>query len=98
VREDSIFLIDGFDEAHRNNQLIDDLILEKVLSRTTVLIASRPGYLQHHSEQFDSLLTVCDLPREQQMQLISNFSDEVQLPASRSGQLEALPDSEHREL
>jgi hypothetical protein len=41
----SLLLIDGFDEAAKDNPLVDDIVERKLLTNATVVVASRPGFL-----------------------------------------------------
>ncbi|ELU07566.1 hypothetical protein CAPTEDRAFT_200018 [Capitella teleta] len=42
----TLFIIDSFDEGHKDNVLLRDLIKGKVHANATLLLTSRPNYLQ----------------------------------------------------
>jgi hypothetical protein len=96
--ENTVLLVDGFDEAHSDNPLLRDVIQQNLLSESTVVVASRSGYLADCHHHFNSLFTLQFLKEEQQKEMIENFAAQTKLSALRLSQLKAALTNEYRDL
>ncbi|ELU15967.1 hypothetical protein CAPTEDRAFT_193620 [Capitella teleta] len=71
----TLFIIDSFDEGYMDNMLLRDLIQGRVYSNATLLLTSRPNYLQDLLKEFDSKLSTDGFSTEQKLLYIKKFAN-----------------------
>ncbi|ELT92665.1 hypothetical protein CAPTEDRAFT_209521 [Capitella teleta] len=88
----TLFIIDSFDEGHKDNVLLHDLIKGKVYANTTLLLTSRPNYLQDFlKKHFHSKLSTDGFNREQKPKHL------VQTPNDLKDWLETITEFEWKD-
>ncbi|ELU08487.1 hypothetical protein CAPTEDRAFT_208074 [Capitella teleta] len=70
-----LLVVDAFDEAYSDNALLDQLIQGNILRNKTLLITSRPKYLQDKLKYFDSTFTLEGYDRQEQLEHVRRYAE-----------------------
>ncbi|ELU18613.1 hypothetical protein CAPTEDRAFT_216908 [Capitella teleta] len=70
-----LLIVDAFDEASSENEILHQLIEGKLLKHKTLLITSRPYFLQNKLRHFESRFTVEGYDKEEQFEHVKRYAD-----------------------
>ncbi|ELU14822.1 hypothetical protein CAPTEDRAFT_202772 [Capitella teleta] len=69
-----LIIVDAFDEANAGNRTLDRLIEGDILRHKTLLITSRPNFLQNKLSLFDSKFKVEGYDKEEQLKHVKRYA------------------------
>ncbi|ELU10242.1 hypothetical protein CAPTEDRAFT_200415 [Capitella teleta] len=69
-----LIIVDAFDEANAGNRTLDRLIEGDILRHKTLLITSRPNFLQNKLSLFDSKFKVEGYDKEEQLKHVERYA------------------------
>ncbi|ELT89826.1 hypothetical protein CAPTEDRAFT_195006, partial [Capitella teleta] len=69
-----LIIVDAFDEANAGNRTLDRLIKGDILRHKTLLITSRPNFLQNKLSLFDSKFKVEGYDKEEQLKHVERYA------------------------
>uniref|UniRef100_X1ZLY6 CARD domain-containing protein n=1 Tax=Capitella teleta TaxID=283909 RepID=X1ZLY6_CAPTE len=69
-----LIIVDAFDEANAGNRTLDRLIKGDILRHKTLLITSRPNFLENKQRHFESRFTVEGYDEEEQLEHVKQLS------------------------
>ncbi|ELT93144.1 hypothetical protein CAPTEDRAFT_214015 [Capitella teleta] len=75
VRTKNVLLIvDAFDEASNENEILHQMIEGKLLKHKTLLITSRPNFLQNKLSHFESTFAVEGYDKNEQLEYVKRYA------------------------
>ncbi|ELT87825.1 hypothetical protein CAPTEDRAFT_206205, partial [Capitella teleta] len=70
-----LLIIDAFDEASTENEMLHQLIEGKRLKHKTLLVTSRPNFLENKQQHFESRFTVEGYNKEEQLEHVKRYAE-----------------------
>ncbi|ELU07466.1 hypothetical protein CAPTEDRAFT_209468 [Capitella teleta] len=70
-----LLIIDAFDEASSENEILNQLIEGKLLKHKTMLVTSRPNFLENKLRHFESTFAVEGYDEEEQMEHVKRYAE-----------------------
>ncbi|ELU14258.1 hypothetical protein CAPTEDRAFT_206691 [Capitella teleta] len=97
-QSNTLFIIDSYDEGFKDNVLLHDLIEGRVYANATLLLTSRPNYLEDLLKKaFDSELSTYGFNREQKRLYVTRFANSKKENESKfEGLLDLINDKYNR--
>ncbi|ELU14869.1 hypothetical protein CAPTEDRAFT_207580 [Capitella teleta] len=97
-QSNTLFIIDSYDEGFKENVLLRDLIEGRVYANATLLLTSRPNYLEDLLKKaFDSKLSTDGFNREQKRLYVERFAKSKKENESKfEGLLDLINDKYNR--